>query len=178
MSQKNNLLLSVLLCSIQLSCSLISIPFSKQNLYTRLEITVPAEYRTALAFCKIIDNDGNSNKIQLSPSKTFIHITVTNNKPTPFLFYTSDIDTKPIGCLYPVTNEVSNLGGFTAHIAFCLYNQSYGSKSEILSLISHFNWFKFYAILKTYTFETMWQLDQQAIITAIADGSFALTDLK
>ncbi len=85
--------------------------------------------------------------------------------------------------------ESSIIGGFTAFIAYSLYNQSYGTTEEITTFIEHFNWIKFQAELKKITNnaieeapdtsieEVIWDCNIEKILTKIADGTFNVYDL-
>jgi hypothetical protein len=147
-----------------------------------VKISIPFSYTIDSAFYRFIDTNGNTQKIYLSPSTKNIYIDVEKNRPTPFLFYSSEIDSHPIGCLYPCSTSNSIVGGFIALIAFCLFNQSEGTNKEITALIAHFNWYKLYEKLDDYKDEaiennvsitdTIWSFNQETIINAIADGTF------
>ena len=188
MKYSSNTIFIYIVCFCLTGCSQIIWPFSEQAKSKSIKIEIPFSSLSDNAFYRFIDTEGSSQKVYLSPSTKNINIDVQKNKPTPFLFYSSETDSRPMGCLYPCSTTNSIIGGFIALIAFCLYNQSDGTPEEIAALIAHFNWYKLYEKLTEYENEalenntsvadTIWSFDQEAIITAIASGTFDSYTLK
>lgn len=170
------------------SCSHGHLPFSKKRTIDTLIISVPNNYNSGTAFYKYIGNNGKQIQKNLDCTNTRITINIHKNKPTPVLFYRSEIDAQPQGCVYPVSRCTSIIGGFAAYICYCLYNQSYGTHEEKTTFLAHFNWFKLYDCLIAIendtnskgiaVSETIWSFNIEAIISSIANGTFSSSCLK
>lgn len=105
-------------------------------------------------------------------------LTVRKGSVTPVMLYRSGI-LEPAGCIWPVSAVMDDNGGFSARMLWRLLNetdQSSGSPEAIRAYCERFNWKRFVEVVATI--EKPWNLDQQMILRAIADGSFTQKCLK
>ena len=116
-------------------------------------------------------------------SITEVTITVARGLVTPVLLYCNDsrnnlrgVNHHPKGLIYPFETELTDKGGFAAHILFRLINESEGDKNETRLFCNRFNWQKF--IKSAKKLNNPWECDQDIILNAIADGTFTANILR
>lgn len=86
---------------------------------------------------------------------------------------------RPIGCIWPVRSDLTASGGFSSRMLWRLLTEtdsSSGTPEEIRNYCAHFNWKRFCEQIDGI--ENPWDLDQQKILLAIAEGTFTLNSLK
>ncbi|MCR4939584.1 MAG: hypothetical protein K5930_05690 [Treponemataceae bacterium] len=112
-------------------------------------------------------------------------ITVAKALLTPVLFY-GDGEQQPWGFIYPLEEELSEAGGFAAHILYRFIKESEqmegkeGDKREVRLFASHFNWRKLQELVKKAQDQSgnPWEWDQTHILQAIAQGTFKADTVK
>ncbi len=112
-------------------------------------------------------NENNAKEVTLSLQK---------NRLTPILIYTSDTDSKPRGCIYPISTSIGNHTGFAAWILYRLLRGSYKDNISTHEYLSHFNWSRLCTYIEKY--EDPWILNQDLILENIADRSFNVYSIK
>ena len=159
----------VLLCVS--SCSQTAFPFF--GTHEKIVLKVPAPEAAYLLF---IDEKGEGRKTTVSAGQSEVRMVVPKNRVTPFLFYTGEGDTCPLGCVYPYDTVSDKAGGFTAFILYRLVTCSQTDGQKIYERISRFNWAKLKASVSTY--EEPWTLDDALIAEKIAAGRFSSRNIK
>ncbi len=159
----------VLLCVS--SCSQTAFPFF--GTHEKIVLKVPDPEAAYLLF---IDEKGEVQKITLSAGQGEVRMVVPKNRVTPFLFYTGEADTCPLGCVYPYDTVSDKAGGFTAFILYRLVTAVQVDGQKNYERISLFNWVKLKEVISTY--ENPWILDDVLIAAKIETGTFNTRNIK
>lgn len=112
-------------------------------------------------------------------------IDVARTLLTPVLFY-GEGEQQPWGFIYPFERELSETGGFAAHILYRFIKESEQEegkdedKIEVRLFASHFNWRKLQELVieAIEQAENPWEWDQTHILQAIAQGTFKADTVK
>lgn len=163
------LFLCTLLCLS--TCRQPTIPFF--GTHEKVVLKIPQPDFTYLLF---IDETGTARKSALSPGEGELRLVVAKNRVTPFLFYTGEADTCPVGCIYPYDTASDKAGGFTAFVLYRLFICSENEEQKIYERISLFNWAKLKESVTVY--EEPWKLDDALIAKKIAAGTFNSRHIK
>ena len=132
-----------------------------------------------------IDAEGFVRREPLTEHNTAMPVTLSVAKGlvTPVLLYGGSQNAgqnngvmRPKGFVHPFSAELSDKGGFAAHILYRLINESDGDKREAQLYCGHFNWQKFLQCLEKL--DDPWSYDQEIILKNIADGTFTMRTLK
>lgn len=107
-----------------------------------------------------------------------VTLTLKQGSVTPVMLYREDI-LEPAGCIWPVSAIIDDGGGFPARMLWRLLNETdpeSGTPEAIRAFCERFNWKRFCDVVATI--ENPWNIDQQMVLNAIADGSFTQKCLK
>ncbi len=111
------------------------------------------------------DRSGNQQSVSIATSSFTLNL--PSDVVTPILIDIPDSE-HPIGCVYPANTICTPAGGWAAHILFQFLKKTQGQNVRIYA--SQFNWKK---LMDTASkIENPWQLDEETILNAIADGTF------
>lgn len=131
-------------------------------------ITFPAAKAQSISW---IDTAGILQHTDLSPSDARDTASVTLSLPatlvTPVLVTYGGSD-HPLGCVYPGDAVCTVAGGWAAHILRQFLKKTPGT--NIRQYAGCFNWKKLTAAAAKL--DDPWSLDEEAILTAINDGTF------
>ena len=153
------------------ACSQTAFPFFRTH--EKVVLKVPDSNAAYLSF---IDEKGQADKTALSAGQGEICPVLPKNRVTPFLFYTGEADSCPLGCVYPYSTVSDKAGGFTAFILYRLFTCSQNGGQEIYERIQCFNWAKLKEAVSAY--ENPWILDDVLIAEKIAAGRFSARNIK
>lgn len=103
-------------------------------------------------------------------------IQLKKNKITPILLFNSELDTKPLGCIYPFSTTYDIHSGFAAWILYKLLVCSNENYHDVYEYVSHFNWERFIEEIKKY--EDPWMLNQDILFENICDRTFNVYSIK
>ena len=118
-----------------------------------------------------------SSAEKVSPAQK-ITLTLSKNSTAAILAYPI-IDgkkEKPLGCIYPYSNEIQTENGFSASILYTLYLSSSDNPKQLQDYLARFNWERFMDCISEI--QDPWQLDTERILQKIASGKFKKNDLK
>lgn len=107
-----------------------------------------------------------------------VTLTVQKEGVTPVMLYQKDV-VEPAGCIWPVSTSITEKGGFCSRILWRLLTEtdnSSGPPEAIKAYCGRFNWKRFCDEVETI--ENPWELNQQKILKAVADGTFTMKCLK
>lgn len=107
-----------------------------------------------------------------------VSIRVAKSGVTPVLLYRAGV-LEPDGCIWPVDEHLDSYGGFASRILWRLLTESDAGSDPpdaVRAFCARFNWKRFSEV--TAAVDNPWSLDQQAILQAIAAGTFTMKCLK
>lgn len=159
----------VLLCVS--ACSQSAFPFF--GTHEKVVLKVP---QADAAYLLFVDEKGEVQKTTLSMGQDEVRMAVPKNRVTPFLFYTGEADSCPLGCVYPYDTVFDKAGGFTAFILYRLVTAVQVDGQKNYERISLFNWAKLKTAVSTY--EEPWTLDDALIAAKIETGTFNTRNIK
>ncbi len=167
------LFLLILLLTNTISCN--HEPFFFKNVQ-QVNFIYTKEKNIPLEFVYIDENYSVQKLLISNQSDNNISISLNQNFLTPVLLYTSPIDSKPKGCIYPISTEIDIYGGFAAWILYRIMLQTNENKQLAQEYLSHFNWQRFINYIQKY--ENPWMLNQDIIIENIVDKTFNVYSIK
>ena len=128
---------------------------------------------------RYIKDDDTVGELILEGNPSSVTLEIRRGRVNPVLVYPLEdrnIVGKPLGAVYPYNDMVTEKNGFAAFIAWSVFCLADGDPGAVHEYISYFNWEKLEEDLEEYG--NPWELDCEAIIKNIADGTFRKTDLK
>ena len=117
------------------------------------------------------------NSYSSGDGKRFFSISVFPHYYNPVILYCPGQN--PIGCIYPLSEELTEAGGFCAELLFKLITLSSpecGTKEDIAEFCMRFNWLKLEE--KIAQEPDIRKLNQKIILDAIAQKKFTVSVLK
>ena len=117
------------------------------------------------------------NSYSSGNGKRFFSIRVFPHYYIPVILYSPGQN--PIGCIYPLNDNLTEAGGFCAELLFKLMTLSSpecGTKEDIAEFCLRFNWLKLEE--KIAQEPDIRKLNQEMILEAIAQKSFTVSVLK
>lgn len=125
------------------------------------------------------DNVPNQRSLTASEADSgSVTLSVRKDNMTPVMLYRENV-LEPAGCIWPVSSIMDAAGGFSARMLWRLLTESdsaSGPQEAVCAYCERFNWKRFCDVVATI--ENPWELNQQKILKAIADGTFTMKCLK
>lgn len=122
-------------------------------------------------------NPEELNSFSSRSGKRFFSINVFPHYYIPVIFYSPGQN--PIGCIYPLSENLTEAGGFCAELLFKLITLSSpecGTKEDIAEFCMRFNWLKLEEKIAQEPDISL--LNQEIILDAIAQKKFTVSVLK
>ena len=98
-----------------------------------------------ITYYMYIDENNSVKKVYDS-----VDISISKNRLTPILAYSSEVDENPLGCIYPYSSTPDVYGGFSAWILYKLLRCSKEEPEKVHQYLSHFNWQRFSELIEKY----------------------------
>ena len=122
-------------------------------------------------------NPEEADSFSTQNGKRFFSINVFPHYYIPVIFYSPGQN--PVGCIYPLNENLTEAGGFCAELLFKLMTLSSpecGTKEDIAEFCMRFNWLKLEE--KIAQEPDIRNLNQEIILDAIAQKKFTVSVLK
>ena len=122
-------------------------------------------------------NPEEADSFSTQNGKRFFSINVFPHYYIPVIFYSPGQN--PVGCIYPLNENLTEAGGFCAELLFYLMTLSSpecGTKEDIAEFCMRFNWLKLEE--KIAQEPDIRNLNQEIILDAIAQKKFTVSVLK
>ncbi len=165
----SSLLLPLLLLFFATSCHTGYNTSRFATIYTTTaNITFPADTVQSIIWFDADDTIQTISPEQLPSDNTSpITLTLPTQQVTPILVFYKNQE-RPSGCIYPLSTQCTPLGGWAAHLLYQFLRKTKGE--NIRQFATQFNWKKLMDAASRLN--DPWQLDEEAILTAISEGSF------